>query len=341
MTKLLTIHDKLEWIAYVRRAAEFDFYHTWNYHTLETGGTPALFVYEEQDDFIAFPMLKRAIPGSDYSDLTSVYGYSGPFSNKKMDVLDDSLMENFKQAFLSYLSDEKYVSVFSRMHPFYKQQLLLGKFGGVYDNGRTVVIDLAESLDEQRKKYRQSTMDSVKHAWKMGFYIKDDKKPESVAVFRNIYAETMKRVGASDYYLFDEDYFNRILNTQEYDARVLTVYHDDKPACSTIITFTNGIIQAHLLGTATAYLHHSPAKFLADEISIMGRALGMRYYNLGGGVGFKEDALFKWKQGFSELCFDYKSWRYIANPAIYQELLDEKELDKNADIDFFPLYRYA
>lgn len=341
MIKIFTIHNKLEWISYVQKAAEYDFYHTWHYHTLETSGTPILAVYQEQNDFIAVPLLRRAIPGSEFFDLSCVYGYTGPFSNKKIEELDESLMENFKNAFLQYLSDEKYVSVFIRMHPFFKQQLVLEKFGGVFENGLTVVIDLSISIEAQREKYRQSTMDAVKHARKKGFVVKDGKQPEAIAVFVNIYHETMKRVGASDYYLFNEDYFAKILNTNEYDARLLTVYDGDEAICSTIVILTKGIIQAHLLGTRAEYLHHSPSKFLADEISIMGRSLGMHSYNLGGGLGFKEDALFKWKLGFTDLCLAYKSWRYIANPCAYQELLDKKNIDKTSDIDFFPLYRYA
>lgn len=342
MTKLLTIDDKMEWASYVRKAAEYDFYHTWHYHALETKvGAPILFVYQEQGDFIAFPLLKRSIPETDHYDLSSVYGYSGPFSNRKMEELDNTLQENFKHAFLNFLSDEKYVSVFTRIHPFYKQQLLLEKFGGVHHNGLTVVIDLSEDIEQQRKKYRQSTMDAVRHAWKMGFVVKEESGPEAIATFVDIYTENMKRVGASDYYLFNEEYYSRILNTQEYDARLITMYDGGTAICSTIVMLTNGIIQAHLIGTRTAYLQHSPSKFMADQISVFGRTLGMHYYNLGGGLGYKEDALFKWKLGFTDLCFDFKSWRYVANPSMYQELLEKKEIDKDADIDFFPLYRYA
>ena len=343
MIKLFTIHDRLEWTSYVHKAAEYDFYHTWHYHMLEpdTSGSPTLLVYQEQDNFIAFPFLKRVIPESDLFDLSCVYGYSGPFSNRKMEDLDDTFTENFKDAFLNFLSQEKYVSVFSRMHPFFKQQLLLEKFGGVHENGRTVVIDLSESIEEQHKKYRQSTMDAVKHAWKRGFKIKEETGPEAIELFTSIYTDNMKRVHASDYYFFNEEYFEKILNTPEYDARLLTAYDGDIAICSTIVMFTSGIIQAHLIGTRSGYEHHSPAKFMADEISVIGRVSGMSYYNLGGGLGFKEDALFKWKLGFTDHCLDFKSWRYIVNPAKYQELLDKKNIDKNADIDFFPLYRYA
>jgi hypothetical protein len=66
----------------------------------------------------------------------------------------------------------------------------------------------------------------------------------------------------------------------------------------------------------------------------------MHYYILGGGIGYKQDSLFFGKLGLSDLTMDYKSWRFIANSEIYQQLLDNKGIDKNLDVDFFPLYRY-
>ncbi|MDB4923335.1 GNAT family N-acetyltransferase [Mucilaginibacter sp.] len=341
MTKKLTIHNRQEWRYYVRNAAEYDFYHTWHFHSLETSDIPILFVYEEDDDYIAFPLLQRDIPGSTYHDLTCVYGFSGPISNKIMEKVDEAFIDKFKTAFTRFLLKENYVSVFARMHPFYKQQVLLDKFGGVHENGKTVIIDLSVSIEDQRKQYTQSTMDAIKHAWKMGYHVKEENGPCAVATFVKIYTETMRRVGATDYYLFNEEYFNKILNTDEYDARIIMVYNGDTVMSSTIITFTNGIIQAHLVGTKAEYLHKSPTKFLVDEITRIGRKMGMKYFNLGGGLGFKHDRLFDWKASFSTQCLDFNTWRFIANPAIYKQLLDEKGIDENAEIDFFPLYRYA
>ena len=341
MLKLLTIHDKTEWNYYVKNSAEYDFYHTWHYHSLDTSGSPILVVYIENENYIAFPLIKRQIPGTEYFDLTCVYGYTGPISNKKMEQLEESLIENFRAAFLDFLKSENCVSVFSRLHPFFKQPLLLERFGGIYDNGLTVVLDLSISIEAQRKKYRRSTLDSIKRAWKKGFLLKEEKGEDAIALFFEVYKENMDRIGASDYYLFNEEYFSKITNTDEYDARIFMVYDGDKVMASTIVMLTNGIIQAHLLGTRTEYMKVSPFKFLVDEITVIGRSLGMRYYNLGGGIGYKQDSLFFGKLGLSDLTMDYKSWRFIIHPEIYQQLLDDKGIDKNLEVDFFPLYRYT
>lgn len=341
MTRVITIQDRTEWISYIGKAAEFDCYHTWHYNSLNRTGKPILFVYEDLDDFIAIPLIARPVEGTAYCDLTSVYGFSGPISNKKIDELDDQLTEDFKSAFTAFLSHENYISVFSRLNPFFKQVPLLKKFGGVYDNGRTVVLDLSLSIEEQRKSYSESVRSAIRKAWRNGYRVKEEKGPEAIALFISIYTENMHRVDASDYYLFNKEYFQQLLDSDEYDTRILMVYDGCEAMASTMIILTNGIIQAHLVGTRKEYLKYSPTKFLVDEITLLGRTLGMRYFNLGGGLGFKEDSLLDWKLAFTDNTFDYKSWRYIANPTVYQQLLDEKGIDKDAEIDFFPLYRYA
>jgi len=341
MTKIITIRDRMEWMSYVQKAAEFDCYHTWHYNSLHKNGDPILFVYQQEDDFIAVPLVARPVPGTSYFDLTCVYGFSGPISNKKIDELDDQLTEGFKSAFMAYLHDENYISVFLRLNPFFKQDALLKKFGGVHDNGLTVVLDLSLSIEEQRKNYSESVRAAVKKARNRGFIVKEEKGPEAVALFISIYTETMQRVDASDYYLFSQEYFQRLLDSDEYDTRILMVYDGDEAIASTMIMFTNGIIQAHLVGTRREYLKYSPTKFMVDEITQLGREMGMRYFNLGGGLGFKDDNLLHWKLAFTDNTLDFKSWRYIANHPVYQQLLNERGIDENAEIDFFPLYRYA
>ncbi|HWZ34537.1 MAG TPA: GNAT family N-acetyltransferase [Mucilaginibacter sp.] len=341
MSKILYIDDKPEWNAYVSRAVEYDFYHTWHYHTLDTTGTPLLFIYENDEGFIGLPLIKRSIPGSAYYDLTSVYGYTGPISNLAMHCIPESLIAAFKTEFVNFLADGKFVSVFSRLTPFYQQTNILHRFGGLHDNGLTVVMDLSVDDDTRRKGYRNSTLPTLRQAWKMGVVVREEKGPRAVSTFTSIYLENMKHVGASETYMFNEDHFNKLLNTDEYDARVMLVYHGDNVMAGSIVTFTNGVMQAYLIGTRNEYRKYSPSKLLVDEICLLGKKMGMKYYNLGGGVGFKEDSLFTWKAAFSNLLLPYKTWRYIANPTIYNALLEERGIDKNSDIDFFPLYRSA
>lgn len=338
---LISIQQKKEWTDYIKRSAEYDFYHTWHYHALDqSGGTPFLFIYEEARDFIAFPLIRRKIEGSALSDLSSVYGYTGPLSNLSFEQLAECFMERFKFNFLSFLKAEGSVSVFSRLHPLFRQNCLLERFGGLYDNGKTICIDLSVPIEVQRKKYKKNIYESIKKSWKAGLKVVETKCIADISTFRTIYKENMLRIGASDYYHFSMQYFIDLLGTDEFDCRLVLVYDGDQAISGSIITFTRGIIQCHLMATRTEYLNTSPAKFLVDEISMIGRRYGMRYYHLGGGFGFKEDSLFKWKSGFSDFFLNYKSWRFVSNPPDYQLLVKKSGAAVHAKVDFFPLYRY-
>jgi hypothetical protein len=341
MIKVLNIDHQAEWGALVQQSANFDFYHTWYYHSLDTSGDPILLVYAEDKDFIAFPLIRRKIPASEYYDLTCVYGYTGPISNKEFDALDETFKDNFKREFLTYLKKENIISIFSRLHSFFNQASLMNKFEGVFENGKTVIIDLQIPVETQRSKYQKRVKEKIKALRRKGYYVKEGKSPEEIKEFASIYTENMQRIGASDFYLFDEVYFQTLLDSKEFDSKLLTVYLEDKAVCGAVIVFTQHIIQAHLLGTRTEYLQYSPAKLLTDEICVLGRSMGMHYFNLGGGLGFKEDSLFEWKAGFSDLFLKFNSWRYVADQDIYKELIQKNGLQADLDVDFFPLYRYT
>lgn len=341
MKYVIKIEQEEEWKNLVKRAFNYDFYHSWTYHSLDnTCGIPMLFVYEEGNNFIAIPLLKREIQDSEYYDMSSVYGYSGPISNKAFHKLPSELVTNFRASFLEFLKEEKIVTVFSRLNPFFNQDELMEDFGGVVDNGKVVVLDLSIPLDEQRKSYQERVYRKVKNLRKKGFYVKEANTKEDVKIFTSIYTLNMLRVDATATYYFDEAYFEALLNSDEFDARLIFVYDkNDYPVCGEIVAITNGVLHAHLLATREEYLSDSPAKLLTEEITIIGRELGVKYYNLGGGFGFKEDSLFRWKANFSGLTFDYRSWRFVANQEIYKSLLTKQEIEPDTEVDFFPLYR--
>ena len=299
-----------------------------------------MFVYREADDFIAFPLLKRRIPDSEFFDLTCVYGYTGPISNKRFELISNEMSSNFRRELNKFLKENNIVSVFSRLHPLFDQVSLLRQFSGIYDNGKVVMIDLRQSLEKQRSRYKGRLFGKIKRLKKLGFHVREQSSKDAVRDFAAIYIENMQRVGAASCYMFPEEYFWSFLNSSEINSKLIMVYHGDAAVCGALVIFTRTVIQAHLLATKTGYMKFSPAKLITDEITLIGRKLGMHYLNLGGGYGFKQDSLFEFKELFSDLLYDYKSWRYIADQKAYTNLTRKANIDPENQVDFFPLYRY-
>ncbi|WP_129714890.1 GNAT family N-acetyltransferase [Pedobacter sp. SYP-B3415] len=341
MKRTIPLENRTAWNDYVQRSHNYDFYHTHDYHCLEASGESLLFVYQEGEVYIAVPVVKRRIPGTDQFDLSSVYGYTGPVSNRPFHILTHEFSARFCSAFQDFFEEQRIISVFLRMHPFYHQSRVFDSLGGMHNNGDVVAIDLQIPIEEQRARYQPQIRANIKKLQGRGFTVREASGPEAVYTFHQLYTENMHRVQADEKYFFSETHFNALLNSSNFKAMILFVYNEfNQPVCGTIIVLTNHIMQAHLIATADAYLADSPAKLMVDHVSVIGRELGMRYYNLGGGFGFKRDNLFRWKTGFSHTFFAFTTWRYIANVARYAELLASQELDPEAGIDFFPLYRY-
>ena len=341
MIKQITLDDRVEWSDYIRRAAQYDCYHTWHYHSLETTGHPVLLVSEVKDDFIAVPLVKRKIEGTEYFDLTSVYGFTGPISNKKVESVEDCMIRHFTEDMLNYFDDEKIVTVFSRLHPFYDQSRLISPMGGLHDNGKTIFIDLTCAIEDQIMKYQPSMRSKIKKLREVyGLTFQEERGEAAAQKFKELYLESMTRINASESYYFSDNYFKTFAATDEYDARFVMIYDKDVLVCSSIVMLTNGIMQAHLIGVKSDYVKLSPGKLMVDELCRLARENNINYYNLGGGVGFREDNVYQWKRCFSDRTHDFKTWRFIANSTIYEKLVQEKNLSAHESIDFFPLYRY-
>lgn len=337
--QIVTISEKELWNEYVHASKMYDFYHSWYYHSLERTGDPILFVYHQPDCFIAFPLLRRTIKGTSCTDFTSVYGYAGPICNKDFAELDEETMLNFKRAFLTFLKEEKNVSVFSRLHPIINHDVLLQKFGGLCDHGRTVAIDLRCDIEEQRKKYRRQFRSKIRQLRDKGYYLKEATSRDEVREYVKIYNANMARVHAESYYHFNEDYFFNMLDSNDFESSVLLLYDGDTITSGAFVAYSNNIMQFHLAATAVQYLHEGPMKLLIDEATLAGRQKGMNYLHLGGGVGGNEDSLFEFKAGFSDTYLDFKTWRFITEEKVYNDLVEQRWKNQLPAADFFPLYR--
>lgn len=333
--KLITSSDS--WTGYMKKTICYDAYHTIHYHSVTSTAEPVLFVYEEGEDFIALPLLKRVIEHTDLCDFTSSYGYTGPLSNKPFDSLSYELIENFKSSFFDFMKDHKAVSLFSRLNPFLNQLPLLEKIGGVRTNGKTIYIDLKYSLEEQRARYNKRLVRQIRQLRNKRYVIKHAESQEEVQLFCKMYNENMFRVGAKQSYYFEESYFSSLLASPDFDSSLILIYDGKEMICGALLMWVNQIITIHLSATKESHIHLSPSKLLTEEISLFARTVGVEYLHLGGGVGGREDSLFKFKSSFSNHMLADNLWCFIADEDAYSQLVQERNI--SADRGYFPLYR--
>lgn len=337
--RIFTIRKKNEWDTYIRCALESDVFHSWHYHAQNKEGEPFLFIYEEKDFFIAFPLIRRKIKNSSFYDLTSVYGYCGPVSDRNFSHIPASSRENFKLSFTNFMKEENCICVFARLHPFINQHDLLEGIGGIRDNGSTLYMDLSLSIQEQRMRYNKRLLRDIKRLREKDYLIKEVTAQEEIKNFTEMYYENMDRLHASENYYFNEEYFTNLLMADDFENKLLLIYHGSELICGALLLISENLIRNHLSATSFKYLNESPSKLLTDEISVIGKKLGKKMFHLGGGVSGKEDSLYQFKRYFSDLQIKDRLWCYINDESVYNELVSKRENEVNQESNFFPLYR--
>jgi len=336
------IKDKKNWDTLVKKCDFADFYHTYDYHhtAKANGEEPVLIHYKENDKTIVLPLLFRNIETSLYKDATSVYGYSGPITKN---ITPDFNYNLFQKELNQSFKEQNIISVFSRLNAFIPhQENCLLHLGQTDTLGRVVYIDLNETLDEQWKHYHRRLRTYINKSRTI-YKIKNANIRADLDSFIDLYYENMKRVNANKEYFFDKKYFLDLINSSDFETEVLLAISikTGEVAGGAMFIKKNEIIQYHLSGTSEIYLDLNPLKLLIDEMRIRGTQENYSYFHLGGGVGAQEDSLFYFKSGFSKYTFPFKVWKYIVNPNIYEDLVQQRKDIRycKETLRYFPRYR--
>lgn len=328
--------DNCKWNEIVKSFKSYDFYHLSEYHQMENTGEPKLLYYTADDVRIAFPIVIRSIEGTGYFDLTSVYGYGGPLCNRN--DLNGLEYENFTTELDSYFLKNKIIAAFSRLHPLISTSSeCLNGYGEIISLNKTVSIDLSLSIEEQRKSFRKSTKYDIGQLEKKGIIVREASSKSDLVSFMQIYKQSMDRVDAHSYYYFSEEYFKNFLSC--INSLLLVAVKEEQIIAGAIFTFNSDIMQYHLAGTADDFLTLAPMKLILNHARLIGTERGLKYLHLGGGVGGEDDALFRFKSGFSKNFYQFKIWRHIINLNIYNDLVKMKFGDNIPETNYFPLYR--
>ncbi|WP_318344720.1 GNAT family N-acetyltransferase [Flagellimonas baculiformis] len=339
---LEVITHKNDWDRTVKRFGEIDFYHSFDYHkaNIKEDEKAVLLSYTSNGVSIAFPLVIRPINDSGYFDVTSVYGYVGPLVTK-MDGWKNLLPEWHRQL-AQFFAKNRIVSAFSSMNPFISEQnsLLVG-FGDIENLGRIVYFDLGKP-DDHLEEYSKTTLRYVKRNQQL-FDIQEGKTEQDAKKFMDIYYQTMDRIHAEPNYYFKLPYFMDLVQNENFDARfVFAVSKDSKEVASGafIVATQNHIIQYHLSGTSDKYRHLSPIRTVIDHVRRQGASNGHRYFNLGGGVGSKNDSLYEFKASFSQNSAPFQVWKFIADREAYDRLCKRYSPEPNSGKpNYFPKYR--
>lgn len=339
------ITEKDSWDFLVDSCANSDFYHTYDYHmaSKKWDEEAILIAYSEDGHAIVLPLLIRNIDGCRFKDATSVYGYAGPLVST---IHHDFDYGSFKRELHNLFMEKNIISVFSRLNPLLpNQESILEGFGEIATAGKIINVDLSINCIDQERAYQSRLRTYINKSRRL-CTVKKAETDAEILKFIAMYYENMRRVNAKKHYFFEKHYFFDLLKSTHFKAEILLTIHDasQKIIGGAMFIKKSNIVQYHLSGTIAAYLHLNPVKLMIDEMRIIATQEKYTYFNLGGGVGSKEDSLFRFKSNFSKDFRAFKVWKYIVNKKIYDEQVLRKQQNPCASFlehcnNFFPGYR--
>lgn len=249
----------------------------------------SFFIYQEGLDTFYFPFL--LIPHEEKKDsfvVESAYGYGGPLlTNEKKDFIQRSY-GNFR----SWCREKNIVREFIRFHPLLENWKHYD--GPTFLNRETVWIDLTREF-----QYEQRVRTAIKKAEKH-LTVQIDTRGESYDLFREVYLEGMKLIGAQEFYLFKKEYFDRLKKWE--DVFSLFAYYEGKCVAASLFLRSEKEMEYHLSACLEVGRKFSASNLLIHRAAELGRNEGLSYLHLGGGNTTESDnKLLFFKSGFSPL----------------------------------------
>lgn len=353
-----TMSQKEEWDKIVSSFDSYDVYYLSGYlkgFMIHGDGEPLMFYYEDDNVRGVNTVMKRdiyndnrfskVIEKEQYFDLITPYGYGGWLIESKngVDFSETSTEDSLKlrkplfDAYEKWCFENRIISEFVRCHPVIKTNLNIEGFYDVVPLGNTISINLS-SPETIWSDFTSKNRNMVRKAIKSGVRIYNGNFPEIYKRFRDIYNKTMDKDEADKYYYFSDEFYNSILDDLSSRAQVFWAELNGEIIATSIMICANGYMNYHLSGSLMEYQCFAPTNLLLYKAALWGNSNGYKSLHLGGGVGSKEDSLYKFKSAFNRnetnrFCIGKK----IFNEDDYLKLVSLRNMDINGS--FFPQYR--
>ena len=341
---IYTIDQSQEWDAIVRTFKAYDVYYLSGYvkaFQIHGDGEPMLFYYNNGSVKGINVVMKRDIADDTYFndkiepktffDFITPYGYGGWLIEGEGDT------EGLFLEYHKWCSDNNVVSEFVRYHPMLENVECSKDFYDVTVLGNTIAMDLS-SPEVIWANLTSKNRNMVRKAEKSGIQIYRGQFPGIYKTFKEIYNQTMDSDNAKEYYYFGDEFYDSIINDLSNEAQIFWAEVDGKIVATSIMISVNGFMNYHLSGSLREYQSLAPSNLLLYKAALWGCQNGYKSLHMGGGVGSKEDSLFKFKSAFNR----YETHQFAIGKKIYMDeayvsLSRMKQIE--GEINFFPIYR--
>ena len=311
----ISADDRLQWFKWIDRAKCTDIYYNPDYCKLFDkieNGKSYIYVSEVDNCIFLYPFCMRNIDFdhrldflADFKDITSHYGYGGPFTR----FYGDTDYEFIKKAIShldQILADKKVISEFCRFHPLLDNASIMESYYNVLYSNKTVVVDLQEDLDTIWKNFRRNHRMDIKNAEEHGVEVHFANNEYSIDTLHFLYKKTMHDVCADEYYKFNKSFFSETIKSLPGNCIISIAQLNGCDIGAALFLFGSEYCYAKFLGWDRNFKYLSPSKLIFWTAVKYFKNKGLSKMMLGGGCsGSDQDSLFLFKSGFSKLRYKY------------------------------------
>lgn len=274
-----------------------------------------------------------------YFDLTTPYGYGGPIVIYKSEDTQENIasIRKFYDTYRAHCVNNRYICEFTRYHPIfenYKYSLEV-PLSPIYV-GDVVVVDLRPDLGEIISKIKKGHKYNIRKSLQEGCSVIITSSPSKTDIqdFMQCYNSMLSmRSAAQKYYFsfgFIEDHFKL------FDSVLIKILFNDTCIGAGIFIKGNKILHYHLSGSSRIKGVY-PTDMIIFEAIKWAKNKHLDYLHLGGGLS-KDDSLFNFKSGFSEMSTKFYIGKNVYLQNVYNQLVNGSSTGGSSEA-FFPAYR--
>jgi hypothetical protein len=332
---VLSVNQSTEWRSWLKRFPRVDVCQTPEYHqaycTRFPGAEARMWCFEQGDKVFAYPFLLTAVGlDTSYSDISSVYGYSGPLVNSE----DPDFLASAWKIFDEWSKEQKIIAEFVRLSIYTQPGKLLHPNTKIEPNRKAAVSRLPVDASEVLAALPSKTRNMIRKAQQSGMLVKTLEPHKWLPTFRELYMETMSRNQAPSFFLYDEKYFDFLFSLPKDELTLHGCFVEEKlvSAAMAIVYGKNALY--HLGASLSEYSKSGAGNLTMYEMSRHLSENGVEFLNLGGGrTPSDDDSLFLFKKNNAMDIETFYIAKRIVNFDAYGEVLNKWQAVNNRKVE--------
>lgn len=247
--------------------------------------------------FLLTPVVLRGAGGeardTGWRDISGIYGYSGPLASRA----DADFRAEAWRAFDSWAAGQKVLCEFIRFSAWVGNRDLAHPAVSVEYNRPVAIAELPADRDAWLARLGGKTRNMLRKAARAGLAARMVDARAAMPAFRALYVETMTRNRASEFFAYDDAYYDFLLELPPGELLLAAVYRGPEMVAAALGLAHRGMAFYHLGASTRDGSRDGAGNLALFELAACLIERGIGYFSVGGGRGTApDDPLYRFKR---------------------------------------------